>query len=165
MKLNSGPGSISPNFVCQAKSCRRTEFGKKINVLFHSKIKICALKFDKSVLSSHNLCTIWQTFIVRKFLILFARKLSATVGEIDPRYWKSNVDQGVDFINILTLFFCKNRMRSVFFGKQIGHTAKKCANVGLKFGVLIVGEIEQQIFCRPATLRLVKKVWWNRPHK
>ena len=35
-------GSISPNFVCQAKRCRRTALGKKFTVQFHlqSKLKI-----------------------------------------------------------------------------------------------------------------------------
>jgi len=34
----------------------------------------------------------------------------------------------------------------------------KCANLSLKFGVLIVGEIEQQIFHEPATFCSSKKV-------
>jgi len=34
---------------------------------------------------------------------------------------------------------------------------KKSANLSLKFGVLIIGEIEQQIFYAPATFLIGKK--------
>jgi len=37
--------------------------------------------------------------------------------------------------------------------------AKKCANVSLKFGVLILGEIEQKILHAMATFALAKRVW------
>jgi len=36
---------------------------------------------------------------------------------------------------------------------------KKSGNLRLKFGVLIIGEIEQQIFLAPVTFFLAKKVW------
>ncbi len=39
---------------------------------------------------------------------------------------------------------------------------KKCANLSLKFWVLIIGEIEQ-IFCALATFQTTKNVWWNWP--
>jgi len=40
-------------------------------------------------------------------------------------------------------------------GKQQTAFGKKCANLSLKL-VLIVGEIEQQIFCLPETFCLTK---------
>jgi len=36
---------------------------------------------------------------------------------------------------------------------------KNFTNLSLKFGVLIVGEMEQQMFHTPATFRMAKKVW------
>jgi len=55
-------GSISPNFVCQAKRRRRTAFGKTFDVQFHQKslVKNIGEKF-------------WQ------------KKPREYVGEIDPR--------------------------------------------------------------------------------
>jgi len=48
-------------------------------------------------------------------------------------------------------------------GKLQTTFGKKCANLGLKFEVLIIVEIEQQFFCAPGTFRLAKLFWWNRP--
>jgi len=52
-------------------------------------------------------------------------------------------------------------MRS-FFGaklrKWLTVFSNKCTNLSLKFGVLIVDEIENQFFL-PATFHLAKKVW------
>jgi hypothetical protein len=36
---------------------------------------------------------------------------------------------------------------------------EKCTNFNLTFGVLFVGEIDQNFFCAPATFLLGKKVW------
>jgi len=38
---------------------------------------------------------------------------------------------------------------------------KKCTNLSLKLGVLIVGKMEQQIYHVPVTFCLAKKVWRN----
>jgi len=74
---------------------------------------------------------------------------------------------GVNFINMRTCFFCPNRMRSFFVSKykQWTNLGKKCANLSLKFVVLIVGEIEQQIFFVRRGLFYWQKKFgaWNRP--
>ncbi len=65
----STPRSISPNFVCAEKSCRHTEFGKKITALFnqHSASNcrdeiclICKVKFANVVRCSANLFAVCQ---------------------------------------------------------------------------------------------------------
>ena len=62
-------GSISPNFFCQAKICRRTACGEKFAIKFHqhstsncTKIRpVCELKFAQFVSkNSPNLCAIRQ---------------------------------------------------------------------------------------------------------
>jgi len=54
---------------------------------------------------------------------------------------------GVD-INKCSRLFPRKQNENPFFD-----------NLNLKFGVLIVGEIVQRIFCAPATSRLAKEVW------
>jgi hypothetical protein len=54
----------------------------------------------------------------------------------------------------------------VSFYSCIGwQSGKKCANLSLKFGVLIVGEIERRFFLQNAVCQQLfawqKKVWWN----
>jgi hypothetical protein len=44
-------------------------------------------------------------------------------------------------------------------GKRQTAFGKKCANLSLKFGVLIADEIEQQFFCEPVTFFFAKKVF------
>jgi len=58
-------------------------------------------------------------------------------------------------------------MRTLFLAHSVWQMAnkfgKKCANLSLKLEVLIVGEIEQQIFLCRGDFLIDEKVWWNRP--
>jgi len=66
--------------------------------------------------------------------------------------------------SISSAYFLRNEDEKFFWhsncanGKQTAF-GKKCTNLSLKFEVLIVGEIEQQIFRSPETFRLANKVW------
>jgi hypothetical protein len=46
-----------------------------------------------------------------------------------------------------------------FIVANINQIWQKVHQFKFKFGVLIVGEIDQEMFCAPATFNLAKKVW------
>jgi len=48
-------------------------------------------------------------------------------------------------------------------GKLQTAFGEKCTNLGYKFGVIIDGQIEQQLFRGMTKFCLAKKVWLNRP--
>jgi len=72
---------------------------------------------------------------------------------------------GVDFINLTAFSRAKDErlFRRTVFGKQQTNLAINCANLSLKFGVLIVGKIEEHIFFAKrfsqAIFCLAKIVW------
>jgi len=69
----------------------------------------------------------------------------------------------VNFIIILARLFLLKQNEELFLTHILGKFrtvfGKKCTNLSFKFGVLIIGEIEQFIFCAPPTFCLAKKVW------
>ncbi len=75
--------------------------------------------------------------------------------------WWNWVTLWVDSINIRAQLFCAHRMRGSFW-HSICWTAnkfgKKCTNLSLKFGVLIVGEIEWWFFL-PNSVRRQLFAW------
>ena len=96
VSLKSHLGSISPNFVRQAKRRRRTAFGEKNAIQFHQ--HTVALNWPQTV---HKICAPFAKYVRcspvavlhKRLRILKAKKSRAKVGrnvdEIDPRWVNS----------------------------------------------------------------------------